>query len=284
MKKLWKAGVIAGGLLLAGCGSLETTEVPAITGKPKVNIVEPATPTPTITLEEGEVPPVSEAPETIEPAATATPTPEPVATAAPTATPKPTNKPTATPVPTKAAPKEYEKGVLTENSLTSTWMGLKFVAPKGAELSTQKELDATMRLIEEAVRGEELPKELDYEDLSIVYEMELTWQDEGMVMTVLVEKIPESTTVEDYAKQLQKELYLLEESGLTYTVDDKLYSEKIGGLTFSNFGYTTYYDTVGMRQENYFRKQGDHMILITLMCEADMVDNIPKLLDAFKPN
>lgn len=272
-----------GCLLLAGCGSLEATEVPTITSKPKVNIVEPATPTPTITLKEGELPTIPETPKPVEPVATATPTPEPVATATPTATPKPTNKPTVTPVPTKAAPKGYEKGVLTENSLTSAWMGLKFVAPKGVELSTQKELDDTMRLIEEALRGEELPKELDYETLSLVYEMELTWQDEGMVMTVLVEKTPESVTIEDYAEQLQKELHLLEESGLTYTVDDKLYSEEIGGLTFSNFGYTTYYDTIGMRQENYFRKQGDRMILITLMCETDMVDNISKLLDAFKP-
>lgn len=274
-----------GCLLLAGCGSLEATEVPTITSKPKVNIVEPATPTPTITLKEGELPTIPETPKPVEPVATATPTPtpEPVATATPTATPKPTNKPTVTPVPTKAAPKGYEKGVLTENSLTSAWMGLKFVAPKGVELSTQKELDDTMRLIEEALRGEELPKELDYETLSLVYEMELTWHDEGMVMTVLVEKTPESVTIEDYAEQLQKELHLLEESGLTYTVDDKLYSEEIGGLTFSNFGYTTYYDTIGMRQENYFRKQGDRMILITLMCETDMVDNISKLLDAFKP-
>lgn len=291
MKKVWKAGLLIGCLFLAGCGSLKpTTEVPTITSKPKVNIVEPATPTPTITQEEGELPPASGQPESPQPEATATPTPEPVATATPkptpkaTSTPKPTAKPTSTPtpVPTKAATDSYEKGTLTENEFYSEWMGLQFVAPEGAEMIAQEELDETMCLIEESLRGEEYDGSLDYNNFFIVYEMELVWQDEGMQMSVIVEKVSDSVTVEDYAEQMQEELHLIEESGLTYTVDDNLYSEIIGDKEFFNFGYTTYYDEIGMRQENYLRKQGNRMILISITCEDYMVDNLPMLLDEFE--
>lgn len=280
MKKILKVGMlVACVLFLTACGRNEAAEIPTITSKPKLTIIDPATPTPTLTLEQGDLPEAQELTPTPEPTSEPTSTPKPTATPKPT--PKSTPKPTATPVPTKAEKLSYKKGTLTENSFKSEWMGLKFAVPKGVIMSSQEELDETMRLIEEATTGKEIEGALNYEELSLVYEMNLVWQDNGLILQMLVERVPESATIDDYLEGMEEELRLIEESGLTYIVDDQLYSEEIGGKKFSNFGYTVYYEEVGMRQENYLRKQDDRIIVISIMCQEGTEDSIPELLDCF---
>ena len=284
-----KIGIICiAGLFLCACGSLEKNVTPAVTVTPKVIIVDPATPTPTLTPKEGEQPEFSEEDNvTSTPAPTpseVTKEPEPTKAEAPTATPtpKPTKAPTATPEPTKAENRPYEKGVLTGTEFKSEWLGMKFTTTAGMELSPQKELDETMRLTEEAVSGKEIKGALDYDTLGLVYEMSLVWQDKGLNMQVLVERMADSSATEaDYIAAMKEEMSLLEESGFTYIVDDKTYSETIAGKEYVNFGYTTYYGSdISLRQENYIRKQGDRMILISIMGESEA--GMQDLLDLFK--
>jgi len=281
-KKAIPLGIICiCGLFLAACASPEETSEPTITSKPKVLIVDAATPTPTLTLEEGELPTptegisITETPESVpEEPVTPEPTPSPELTATP--------KPTPSPEPTKEVTRSYEKGALTAGEFKSEWMGLKFTSEKGMELSSQKELDDIMRLTEEAVSEKEIDGPLNYKDLSLVYEMSLVWQDKGLTMQVMVEKMADgAATEQDYVAALRDELVLLEESGFTYIVDDKTYSETIGGKEFSNFGYTTYFGSdVSLHQENYIRKQGDRMILISIMGETE--EGMQELVEQFK--
>ena len=65
-------------------------------------------------------------------------------------------------------------------------------------------------------------------------------------------------------------------------MDSEIYKEVIGGKEFSNYGYTTYYEELGMRQENYLRKQDDRIILLSITCDEASAERIPKLLDAFQ--
>lgn len=278
-------------LFLCACATSEEPVTPAITSKPKVIIVDPATPTPTLTLEEGHAPDnaedtqPSETP-VITPEASATPkptnTPVPTATTAPTATPKPSKAPTVTPKPTQAESRPYEKGVLTDTEFKSKWIGMKFAFGDGIELTSQEELDETMRLMEEAVTGKEIKGALDYENLGLVYEMSLVWQDKGLIMQVMVERMADKSATEaDYVAAMREEMSLLEESGFTYTVDDKNYTETIAGKEFANFGYTTYYgEDISLHQENYIRKQDDRIILISIMGESE--EGMQDLLKRFK--
>jgi len=279
------------GLFLCACGSVEETPAPTITSKPKVMIVDAATPTPTLTPEEGVIPDNTEEPvptETpvITPEASVAPeptqTPVPTPTTAPTATPKPTKAPTATPEPTKAESRSYEKGELTATEFKSKWMGMKLTAEAGMELSPQEELDETMRLMEEAVTGKEIKGALNYDKLGIVYEMTLVWQDKGLTMQVMAERMADASATEaDYVAAMREEMSMLEENGFTCSVDDNTYTEVIAGKEFSNFGYTTYYgEGISLHQENYIRKQGDRMILISIMGESEA--GMQDLLECFK--
>lgn len=274
--KLW--AICFCGLFLAACGSVEEAATPTITSKPKVMIVDAATPTPTLTLEEGEAAPT----ETPVPTPEETPTAVPQETAAPVPTAAPTKAPTATPEPTKAEKRSYEKGTLTDSEFKSEWLGLKFIAGKGMELSSQKELDEIMRLTEEAVFGKEIKGALDYESLALVYEMSLVWQDKGLTMQVMVERMADGmATEEDYVAAMRDEMSLLEENGFTYIVDDRTYQETIAGKEFANFGYTTYYgNDVSLHQENYIRKQDDRIVLISIMGESE--EGMQELLNRFK--
>jgi len=294
-KNVLKLAVICiAGLLLCACSTEEEPQTPDITSKPKVLVVDAATPTPTLTPENGEVPgdaeptrteaPVLMPEESVTPAPTEAPEPTatPKPTQAPTTTPTPTQAPTATPEPTKAEERPYEKGELNDSGFTSKWMGMTFTAGAGMELSTQEELDETMRLTEEAVYGREVTGVLDYETLSLVYEMSLVWQDKGLIMQVMVERMADASATEtDYVAAMREELNELEENGFTYTVDDKTYQETIGGKQFLNFGYTTYMgEDVSVYQDNYNRKEDDRIILISIMGEAEA--GMQELLKQFK--
>lgn len=293
-KKIVKIGMLSFCVLaFTACASTGGKSVPTPTPKPKVVIVDAATPTPTLTLTQGETPegqttPVPTGAEVPEVTATPAPTPTPAPTATPTpaatATPKPTKAPTATPTPTKAAELSYEKGILTASSFESKWMGLKFTTPEGAELFSQEDMDELMCLMEEMLSGKRPTGELDYTEFTIVYEMSLIWPEEGLQMQVMVEHLEDaSESVEDFLEELRAEILAMEESEIAYIIDAKTYSATIGGKAFSNFGYTiSYGDGIDLRQENYFRKQGDRMIYINITCGTDVSENtIQKLLDAF---
>ena len=182
--RILKAGLIfVFGIFFAACGKAKTTETPTLTSRPKPLISEPATPTPTLTLEQDVLPEVT---------ITNTPTPEqkatstPVPTKKPTRTPTPTIKPTATPEPENTS---YQKGILSATGFESKWMGLKFSTPQGVEMYTQEELDETMRLLEEALYGELPDGKLKYEELVVVYEMSAIWQTEGLLIQLIVEAL-----------------------------------------------------------------------------------------------
>ena len=299
MKKYtFKLGIICiAGLFLCACGSAEETKTPVITSKPKVLLVDAATPTPTLTLKEGEL---QEGTENAAPTETVIPTPEESETPKPTETPEPTRAATPTPIPTKSPavtptptpikPPEptktenrpYEKGELTADEFKSKWLGMRFAAETGMEFSPQEELDETMRLTEETVYGNKIKGALDYEKLGLVYEMSMVWQDKGVSMQIMVERMEDaSATEEDYVAAMQEEMSMLEDVGFTYVVDDKTYPETIAGKEFVNFGYTTYLgDDVSLHQENYIRKQGDRIILISIMGESE--SGKQELMDKFK--
>lgn len=272
-------------LALAACGSTERNTIPTATPKPNLNIIEPATPTPIVWQEQGEV---SEAPTTTAtPIPTEKPAPTVKPTKKPTATPKPkltaTPKPTATPVPQKPDKGSYEKGILTGNSFESKWMGLRFTAPEGMELSTQEKLDETMRVMQEALYGESNGEALDYTQLVVVYEMEAVWQEEDLLMQVLVERLPEeAVSVEDYVAQTKEELAQFAGDGIAYIIDDKLYPVNIGGQEFYNFGVVTEYGSeVEVHQESYLKEQDGRLIMISFTSDREADSEIQKVLDSF---
>ncbi len=278
MKKKTVSFVIAGFMLaaFAGCGSVGKGAIPTPTTKPWPVIVEPATPTPTMQQSQ-----------TVSPEITATqkPTETPMPTAKPTKRPtaEATKKPTATPKPTKKpAAGAYKKGTLTGNSYESEWIGLRFTAPKGTKLTSQKEMDENMRLLAEAL-GEIQPGEaLDYAELSVVYEIEAEWPSDNMTMLFAIEKLEGAKTIEEYADETREELELLTGDGISYIVDDEIYPVTVGGQEFYNFGCVLYYgDEIAMCQENYFRIQDDRLIGICFIGENKSKDNIQKVLNCF---
>lgn len=282
LKKIGILGLLV--LFFAACDAAETATPPVVTSPPKVHVIAAATPTPTLTLEQGEVAPTpTSAPEATETpvpeasmvptptealTAAATPTPVATATPSPTATPKPTATPTPTKVPETTS---YQKGTLTETGYESKWLGLRFTWEDGMEITPSEELDGTMRLLYEALSGKTAPENLVYEQLPVVYEMELTWQDKGLIMQLLVEPLEDESVIEDdYVSQMVEEVYSLEEMGLSYEMDDMPRQEVIGGKTFMGFGYTTYFgEDISLRQQNYMRKQGDRMVLISITGESE---------------
>lgn len=259
-------------VVFTACGSGEKKAIPTATPTPKLIFMEAATPTPIVWLEQDKKPEV--------PAITATPKP----TEPPTATPKPkataTPKPTVTPVPEKLS---YEKGVLTEYGFESKWMGVRFSAPKGAELSTQAELDETMRVLDEALYGGQAGEQLDYTKLSVVYELEAVWPSDDLLMQVIVECLPEgSMSVEEYATQTKEELTQFAGDGIAYIIDDKLYPVNIGGQEFYNFGIITEYGSeVEVHQDTYLKVQDGRLIMISFTSDKEADEQIQKILKSF---
>ena len=90
-------------------------------------------------------------------------------------------------------------------------------------------------------------------------------------MQLLVEPLEDESVIEDdYVSQMVEEVYSLEEMGLSYEMDDMPRQEVIGGKTFMEFGYTTYFgEDISLRQQNYMRKQGDRMVLISITGESE---------------
>jgi len=281
MKKRTGSIAVISALLLAfaACGSGGKKAIPTATPTPKLIFMDAATPTPMVWSEQGEAPNISKAPTPTE-KLTATPKP----TEPPTATPKPkataTPKPTATPVPEKLF---YEKGVLTEHGFESKWIGLRFSAPKEAELSTQAELDETMRVLDEALYGGQAGAILDYTKLNVVYELEAVWPSNDLLMQVLVERLPEETaSVEEYAAQTKEELTQFAGDGIAYIIDDKLYPVNIGGQEFYNFGIITEYGSeVEVHQETYLKVQDGRLIMISFTSDKEADEQIQKILKSF---
>lgn len=296
-KRVSFLGILFCGLCLTACGSTQEKATPTITSKPKVMIVDAATPTPTWIVKQSETVQPTETPlpipeETVVPTPTKaeapentvapTPTNKPTTAPKATATPKPTKPPTATPEPTKAEKRPYEKGTLSDTEFKSEWMGMKLVAGEGMEFFPQEELDELMRLMEEAFLEKKIEGDLVYEELALVHELSLVWQDKGLTMQVMVERMADDQiTEEDYLVAMMEELEVLEENGFTYLLDEKNHPQTIAGKEFANFGYTTFYDEyVSLHQENYLRKQDDRMILISIMGESET--GVEELIKRFK--
>lgn len=284
MKKKGTSIVVVGMMLLAlaACGSEGRKTIPTATPTPKLIFMEAATPTPIVWLEQDKKPEVPAITATPKPTEKITVTPKP--TEPPTATPKPkataTPKPTTTPVPEKLS---YEKGVLTEYGFESKWMGVRFSAPKGAELSTQAELDETMRVLDEALYGGQAGEQLDYTKLAVVYELEAVWPSDDLLMQVIVECLPEgSMSVEEYATQTKEELTQFAGDGIAYIIDDKLYPVNIGGQEFYNFGIITEYGSeVEVHQDTYLKVQDGRLIMISFTSDKEADEQIQKILKSF---
>ncbi len=224
--------------------------------------------------------------ETIEP--TATPTVAVTATAVPTEapTPEPTATPTQVPDPTVAPTvmDNYVKGTITEEGFESEWMDIRFTRPATVIMATQEEMDAIMLQGLQMMYGEQAAAVLDYASMSSVNEMQATWLAGYPVVQIAVEKMPtEGWTEMEYLSAVAANLNATSEtSGMTYTIDENIYSMKLAGQEY--FGLATAVDAgLGhlIYQDYLVREKDGRMIMIAFSYTEAMESYLQEAMDAF---
>jgi len=245
-------------MMLAACGkadkNVEPTAAPTVTAAPTATEAPTSTPTP-------------------EPTATNTPTPEPTATSTPT--PEPTEAPVVT--------DSYVKGIITEDSFESEWMGLRFTVPEGVTMATQEEMDALMRASVEAIYGDNAEEMLDYTAMQLVSEMQAVWPEGFLNVQVSVEKMPVEWPETTYLSLLASsivEMYAATE--ITCDIGEEMYTLELAGQDF--FGLATALsagDGNTIYQDYIVKAKGNRMILIIFSYNDATESYIQEALEAF---
>ena len=195
----------------------------------------------------------------------------PTGTAAASSTP---DAPTATP--TAAA---YEKGVLTENTFESAYIGVRYTASGDYVMATEAETLTLMGIGAETAGIDS--KTLDYALLTTVYEMMVSTPSGIPNLSVMVEKLPmQNITVEQYLGILKEQLSSV--SSMKYDLSGEIDSVSIAGQTYSRFIAHVEMSGIEMQQYYIFRKTDDRIIGFIGTCTPDTTDALDALLNSFE--
>lgn len=175
----------------------------------------------------------------------------------------------------------YQKGIVTNKSFESEYLGLRFKLPSGYIMSTEKEL---LKLVDVAKNyaNDEYMKNYDYSSANNVYEM-MAVSLKNTNVIVLTEKIPfENITVEQYFDAVKENVTKLYPDFEFEFIDDTE-SVDIAGQSYKKVIIIMSINGIKVNQEYYIRKIGDRILSIAFTFTDENKEEKNTLLNAFKP-
>lgn len=182
----------------------------------------------------------------------------------------------------KAEPKkEYAKGILTDSSFESEFIGLKFALPEGMIMATQEDMDSMVDFGGEIIYKDKASEVLDYAKANSVYEMMAVSADQKVNVMVVIEKLPLSNmTVDQYITSLKTQL---EGTGLGYVISDETTTYTVGGQDFTALSTEVESAEVKMTQVYAVRKEGNRIIAFIFTTAEGNTQQHEQLVAAFTP-
>ncbi|MHB1453657.1 MAG: hypothetical protein ACYCYM_06870 [Saccharofermentanales bacterium] len=176
---------------------------------------------------------------------------------------------------------DYVKGTLTATALESEYLNLKFTAPEGFVMATEKEIDALVVFAGDIVYEDVGKEKIDYAMAKTVYEMFVQTPSGLPNASICVEKTMSNMTVDVYLDSLKTQLLGIET--MEYSFDAETTVQTLAGQDYTVLSATTVYSEVEMIQDYYCRKQGDRIVAIIVTYSTDTQNAMVELLKAFEP-
>lgn len=177
---------------------------------------------------------------------------------------------------------DYEKGILTETSFESEFIGIRFDLPDEMIMSTQAEMDEMTQENISPFNKENSELILDYTSAPIVYEMATAGKEGTPVILISVTKLQLSRMTEtQFLDNIKKDLKLIE--NLDYQIEDEYTELEFAGETVQVLTATISVSGMEIQQQYLVRKKGNRMITFMLTWLKEDPESAQYLLDQFKP-
>jgi len=179
---------------------------------------------------------------------------------------------------TPAGKIEYKKGVLTETSFESEFIGIRFILPEGFVMATAEDIDEMMGIGAEIAGLDQ--KTVDYANLTTVYEMMASSPTGSPNVIVLAEKLVLRGITEDqYIKTLKEQLLSL--SAMDYSFDDEITSVNIAGKEYKKLTVSANANGVDIMQNYIIRKADNRMVGFITTYTDDNTEALDELMSGF---
>ncbi len=178
-----------------------------------------------------------------------------------------------------AANDGYIKGTLSDTSMESEYLGIRFDVPEGYIMSTPEEIDSYIDFGGELVFKDESKQILDYAKANTVYEMMAHAPSGNPNVLLCCERVPDNMTVENYIEAVSSQLISIAE--LSYYMDGELYTTIIGGQEYTVLPMTCQNEGVELYQEYMVRRHEKRMVSIIISYDGYTFDEAQELIDAF---
>ena len=184
-----------------------------------------------------------------------------------------------TPEDSKPAGKiEYEKGLLTETSFESKFIGIRFTLPEGFVMATAEDIDEMMGIGAEIVGLDQ--KTVDYANLTTVYEMMASAPAGSPNVIVLAEKLLlRSISENQYIDALKEQLKNL--STMDYTFGEEITSVNIAGREYKKLTAYANANGVDIMQDYIIRKSDNRIVGFITTYTEDNTEALDKLMNGF---
>lgn len=207
--------------------------------------------------------------------ATVEPTNTPIVTAEPSSTPDTKQDTTASNTDT------YKKGILTDTTFESEFLGIRYTKEGNYNLASQEELDASIQTGLDVAYGEDGKKYYDYANATLVMELLVSTSTGSPNLNINVQNLgTTSITSEQYA-ELAKQQF--NNTNMNYEIEDEITQETFVGETYYVIHLTNNIQGIKLIQKVYFRNKADRMITITLSYMPGQEDAANDLMGQFKP-
>jgi len=171
----------------------------------------------------------------------------------------------------------YARGVTTETSYESEYLGLRFTLPEGCTFKSDADLAELMN-IDYSLIAEDLSS-VDFSALKIVYEVGINGPSELPEISIAVDNIgsPE-VTVSRYIEDLKMQLMnpsleiIFSENVTTAIIAERSYQKLECSITIEEHT---------LLQNYYVRRMGERMVVFTVSFFSDMQDEADLILAAF---
>ena len=160
------------------------------------------------------------------------------------------------------AAEEFTKGELTAEGWESKWLGIRYMAPSDTAMATEEELNSMMGLGQEVLSEDFNDLQLQYAELTTVYEMMCMSQDQVTNIMVTIEKLPIAMDIDTYISSFEKTLSRV--SAMTYTVVGSDEVIKLGERKFTRVKCVADYNGVEIYQDYCIAIVEDRAVSVTV--------------------
>lgn len=157
---------------------------------------------------------------------------------------------------------KYAKGTVTETGWESEYFGLCFTAPEGMSMVSEEQLEKMRGIARESLSGDFSEQQLEYAELTSVYEMMSGVDGDITNVVVAADKLPGKMDASRYVEMVEQSM--AQASGVSYTLvsDDEIV--KIGNEDYNKISYQVEAAGALVYQDNYVRVVGDRAITLAL--------------------